>query len=129
MRTTSLAIPAVLCGALGLVLVSQTGCTTATKRTETLHAATMAVDTAHAAWMTFDAAHQVDIAKKCGDDAACAKALDDWRAKAAEVDKAFTAAYDAIIVANGLNDDHSLAGVFDAVRVAFTDAISLGVPL
>lgn len=113
---------------LAAILAGVTGCA-APQRTEALHATTVAVDTAHAAWMTYDAAHQTAIASGGPDEATVTKNLADWRAKAATVDKDFQAAYDAIIVAQNLNDDHSLAGVINAIQIAFADALSLGAKL
>ena len=92
----------------------------ASQRATTLQTAELVVNTAGAGIMLYDKQHQEDLANKGTPDEAAA-ALKAYRAKRATLNRALTAAVDAIIVAIKLNDQPSLDGLAAAVAEVIKD--------
>lgn len=113
-------------GALVLLVLGAVGCTAPT-RAETIHTTFVSLNAARAAFDSYDAAHQADIVKQAPDAATSTKELAAWEATAAKIAHAFDAAFDAVKVAQELNDDHSLAGMAAAAMEAIADVSKLGV--
>lgn len=92
----------------------------ATTRADTLQTATLTVVAARDALIAYDGPHELELARTGTPDQAAA-ALTAYRAKRATATKAFVAAVDAIVLAGGLNDQPSLAGVAKAIAEVIAD--------
>src|SRR6185369_13559452 len=103
------ALYAIICGFVALGLLALASCATST-RTKTLHATLTGVESASRALLAYDKVHELELVDAAKDKPSAQAAILGWHQKRDGVQAGIIAAFEAIAVAETMNDDPSLAG-------------------